>query len=617
MPATFPGDARWEAYAREADANLEVRFPAKAGRRVVGVSFVRRSSCEPRRRASAASGRKQPRAERADRQPGRVWRSVTIGGPFVVAGSGDSASRRRIFVCRPTAASQEDACAQKILDDARASRLSAAGAPTDVGDAARLLPGRPRARASFEAGIQLALERLLVQPRIPVPHRARSSRRRPGDRLPAQRPRAGVAAVVLPLEQHPGRRAARSGRARAAEGSGGARAAGAADAGRSAVDGARRELRRAVARRPQRPRGGARSGPVSRSSTRTCARRSSARRSSSSRVSSRGPERARAADRRLHVPQRAARPALRDPDVYGSHFRRVTLADRAARGLLGQGSILTVTSYPNRTSPVLRGKWLLENLLGAPPPPPPPNVPAAEGHAVRTASPRRCASGWSSIARIRSARAATRRWIRSGSRSRTSTPIGNGAPSTRRQADRCVGCAPGRHEVRRAGGAPAGRCSASARSSSRTVTEKLLTYALGRGLEYYDAPGGSRDLPRGRRRRLPLVVDRARHRQEHAVSDDGGQQSHDHHQEGHSAPDRAARPRRDAGAAAARRHGAGVRALQRTAAASPVRRLGVVYVPNGMAMDQWTPATGERRSREFEFSPILKAAGAVSRSAAS
>src|SRR5262249_19662399 len=64
------------------------------------------------------------------------------------------------------------------------------------------------------------------------------------------------------------------------------------------------------------------------------------------------------------------------PHVYGSPFRRVTLGDSARQGLLGQGSILTVTSYPNRTSPVLRGKWILENILGTPPPPPPPNVPA-------------------------------------------------------------------------------------------------------------------------------------------------------------------------------------------------------------------------------------------------
>ena len=63
------------------------------------------------------------------------------------------------------------------------------------------------------------------------------------------------------------------------------------------------------------------------------------------------------------------------PNVYGNHFRRVSYADDRRAGLLGHGCLLTVTSYPHRTSPVVRGKWLLENLLGAPPPPPPPDVP--------------------------------------------------------------------------------------------------------------------------------------------------------------------------------------------------------------------------------------------------
>jgi hypothetical protein len=64
----------------------------------------------------------------------------------------------------------------------------------------------------------------------------------------------------------------------------------------------------------------------------------------------------------------------RIPNVYGSHFRRVTLTDENRWGLLGKASILAITSYPHRTSPTIRGKWLLENILAAPVPPPPPNV---------------------------------------------------------------------------------------------------------------------------------------------------------------------------------------------------------------------------------------------------
>jgi hypothetical protein len=72
------------------------------------------------------------------------------------------------------------------------------------------------------------------------------------------------------------------------------------------------------------------------------------------------------------------------PGVYGSQMRRVTLDDPERGGLLGQGSLLTVTSYPNRTSVVQRGKWILENLLGTPPPAPPPNVPALEATTANT-----------------------------------------------------------------------------------------------------------------------------------------------------------------------------------------------------------------------------------------
>ena len=94
------------------------------------------------------------------------------------------------------------------------------------------------------------------------------------------------------------------------------------------------------------------------------------------------------------------------PNVYGSQFRRVTLADDARRGLLGKGSILLATSHADRTAPVLRGKWILENLLGTPPPPPPADVPPLEPKR-RARRRRRCASGWRRTARTRRARAAT------------------------------------------------------------------------------------------------------------------------------------------------------------------------------------------------------------------
>lgn len=72
-------------------------------------------------------------------------------------------------------------------------------------------------------------------------------------------------------------------------------------------------------------------------------------------------------------------------NIYGDHFRRVALPESSPRiGLLGHGSVLTVTSYATRTSPVLRGKWILENLIGSPPPPPPPNVPPLEENRSNT-----------------------------------------------------------------------------------------------------------------------------------------------------------------------------------------------------------------------------------------
>ncbi len=178
------------------------------------------------------------------------------------------------------------------------------------------------------------------------------------------------------------------------------------------------------------------------------------------------------------------------PNIYGSHFRRVTYSDDRRAGLLGHGSILTVTSYPHRTSPTVRGKWLLENLLGAPPPPPPADVPGLPEHeggdtpatmrerlAQHRANPV-CASCHAKIDPLGFALEnfdAVGRWRATDGAE--DTPIdASGALPDGATFD---GPASFRDALLRE---PWGT------EFVTTVTEKLLTYALGRGLEYYDAP---------------------------------------------------------------------------------------------------------------------------------
>jgi hypothetical protein len=175
------------------------------------------------------------------------------------------------------------------------------------------------------------------------------------------------------------------------------------------------------------------------------------------------------------------------PDVYGSHFRRVTLRNEERRGLLGQGSVLTATSYSNRTAPTIRGKWLLENIFGAPPPPPPPNVPSLreeEGREGKVLTMRQrmeqhranpvCATCHSRMDPLGFALEnfdALGKW-RTAEGGTPIDPSGQLPDGTRFQ---------GPAELRKILLDRRGQF-------VTTITEKLLTYALGRGLEHYDQP---------------------------------------------------------------------------------------------------------------------------------
>ncbi len=174
------------------------------------------------------------------------------------------------------------------------------------------------------------------------------------------------------------------------------------------------------------------------------------------------------------------------PDVYGSRFRRVQIPDDRRRGLLGQASILTVTSYPNRTSPVERGKWILTNLLGVPPQPPPPNIPPLqENGADGRVLPLR--------ERMEKHRASP---VCAGCH-RLMDPIGfsmenfDGIGRWRDQEDGLPIDASGTlFTGAKVNGVPALRREMAAHPDVfvGVLTEKMLTYALGRGIEYYDMP---------------------------------------------------------------------------------------------------------------------------------
>jgi uncharacterized protein DUF1592/uncharacterized protein DUF1588/uncharacterized protein DUF1587/uncharacterized protein DUF1585/uncharacterized protein DUF1595/cytochrome c len=358
---TVGGQSRTEG---EPDDGLEVRIPVKAGPHIVSSTFLK-DTVKPEGVLDTAGN--QAFFEGVG--------SVSIAGPYDSKGPGDTPSRRRIFVCRPRGPQDEETCAAKVIT-ALARRAYRRPINKEEIPALMIPYKSARTNGSFEEGIRLALQRILVSPdflfRIevdPAKTAAGSADRIsdielasrlsfflwssiPDDELIrlAERGRLKDPGV---LEQQVKRMLADS----------------RTNTLVSNFVGQWLYLRNIQTVLPDPA-----AFPDFDENLRVALARETELFFESMLREDRSILDLLRADYTF-LNERLAR-HYGIPGIHGSEFQRVTLANEERKGLLGQGSVLTVTSYPNRTSPTLRGKWLLENLLGSPPPPPPPDVPS-------------------------------------------------------------------------------------------------------------------------------------------------------------------------------------------------------------------------------------------------
>jgi mono/diheme cytochrome c family protein len=457
---------------------LQVRVPVRAGRRAIAVTFVKRTS---------AYAESLTIPFQRGRGPQPAVSAVTISGPYGASGASDTPSRQRLLVCAPKTQTSEDPCVRQII--ATLARRAFRRGVTDE-DVQALLPfyRQGRHEGTFESGIQRVVERVLVSPEFLF---------RIEDR-PRTAPAAGVYRISdvelasrlsfflwssIPDDQLLD--VAQSGRLL-----------------QPAV--LEQQVRRMLADR----RAEAlvtnfaaqwlylRDLPARRPNDRFFPDFDDGLRHALSQETELFFESIVREDRPLldllsanysFVNERLAR-HYGISGVYGSDFRRVSFPEDSPRGgLLGQGSILTLTSYSTRTSPVVRGKWILENILGTPPPPPPPNVPPLkEGseagnilsmreRMVRHRGNPVCASCHARMDPLGFALEnfdAIGRWrinSESGVPIDATGTLPDGTPFQ------------GLIGLRRA-------LAAKPDQFVTTFTEKLLTYAVGRDLGYYDAP---------------------------------------------------------------------------------------------------------------------------------
>ena len=470
------------ATAPKVEGRLEARIHVEAGPHMIGVTFVQENHAEVdyilqpflRTTIDPVDEVGLPHVEH-----------MVVAGPFQATGPGDTPSRRKIFVCRPDAGSDEVPCAKKILSNL--ARHAYRRPATDA-DLETLLGffQRGRNKGTFDTGIESALQTVLASPEFvfsfdPDPaNLAADAVYRVSDLELASR-LAFFLWSSVPDDQLLD--LATQGKLREP----------------AVLD---RQVRRMLADRRSEALVNNFSGqwlflrnlksispdvqefPDFDDNLRQAMRRETELFFGSIIREDRNVLDLLTANYTF-VNERLAR-HYGIPNIYGNQFRRITLADDNRRGLLGQGSILTVTSYATRTSPVLRGKFILANILGTPPPPPPPNVPAlkenSEGgqpHTVRERleehrqSPA-CASCHKLMDPLGFSLEnfdAVGRWRASDS----------GAP---------IDSSGVLYDGTKVSGPVALRQALMNRPKMfvGNLTEKLMTYALGRGLDYNDMP---------------------------------------------------------------------------------------------------------------------------------
>ena len=473
----------------EIDARGRVRLSLKAGPRAITAAFLERT-------AAANPTRLQPfirsSTDTRDTSGHPHFEMFSITGPFDPTGPGDTPSRRKIFTCHPDRGDAEEACARTIVRTL--ARRAYRGQLTD-GDLERLDAFYRDGRESggFEKGVQAALQRILASPKFVFHVETEPAGAAPGAVYPITDLELASRLSFFLWSSIPDDALldlAEAGRLRepgVLE----------AQARRMLADPRAEALTSNFAAQWLYLRNLPNMQPLSEAypDFDDNLRRAFGRETSlffRSIVDE---------DRNVLDLMRADYTFLNErlarhygvPNIYGSRFRRVTLPDETRHGLLGKGAILMVTSHTDRTSPVVRGKWVLENLLGAPPPPPPPMVPPLEdavegGDRIRTmrermeahrASPA-CAGCHVIMDPIGLAMEnfdAVGAWrTREGS---SVTALGSPIDASGQLLDgtRVDGVVALKNALL-----------ADPEIFVSTLTEKLMVYALGRGLGHYDMP---------------------------------------------------------------------------------------------------------------------------------